>query len=182
MTVPRSPAHCCCWPWPWCSGFIVLGTAAERLSRRGISTLAVGATGMGLFMVVMAVIVGGHASGATVMWILFGFFGTSGILPYAALSQSFPLNLSGRVNTTLNLLVFLAAFCRPMGNRRHHRPMARHSNRRLCARGVSGGLRHASMHSVDHHPMVLACERAIKKRRIKRGNHMRAILVIVRLS
>ncbi len=96
-------------------GFIVLGTAAERLSRRGISTLAVGATGMGLFMAVMVVIVWGHASGATMVWVLFGFFGTSGILPYAALSQSFPLNLSGRVNTTLNLLVFLAAFAAQWG-------------------------------------------------------------------
>jgi hypothetical protein len=46
---------------------------------------------------------------------LFGFFGTSGILPYAALSQSFPLRLSGRVNTALNLLVFLAAFAAQWG-------------------------------------------------------------------
>jgi len=96
-------------------GFIVLGTAAERLSRHGISTMAVGTTGMGLFMAVMVLIVSGSKSGATWMWMLFGFFGTSGILPYAALSQSFPLHLSGRVNTTLNLLVFLAAFAAQWG-------------------------------------------------------------------
>jgi len=96
-------------------GFVILGTAAERLSRRGISTLAVGAVGMGLFMAVMVVITSGFKSGATWVWFLFGFFGTSGILPYAALSQSFPLQLSGRVNTTLNLLVFLAAFAAQWG-------------------------------------------------------------------
>ena len=96
-------------------GFIILGTAAEHLGKRGISTLTVGAAGMGLFMAVLAVIVSGNTCGTTVMWILFGFFGTSGILPYAALSQSFPLNLSGRVNTTLNLLVFLAAFAAQWG-------------------------------------------------------------------
>ncbi|MCG6880823.1 MAG: MFS transporter [Deltaproteobacteria bacterium] len=96
-------------------GFIVLGTAAERLNRWGISTAAVGAAGMGIFMVVMVIITLGHKSGATWIWILFGFFGTSGILPYAALSQSFPLHLSGRVNTTLNLLVFLAAFIAQWG-------------------------------------------------------------------
>ena len=96
-------------------GFIVLGTAAERLSLRGISTMAVGAMGMGAFMAVMVVIMSGPKSGATLIWILFGFFGTSGILPYAALSQSFPLRLSGRVNTTLNLLVFLAAFSAQWG-------------------------------------------------------------------
>lgn len=96
-------------------GFVVLGTAAERLSRRGISTMAVAAMGMGFFMAVMALIVWGPESGATLIWMLFGFFGTSGILPYAALSQSFPLHLSGRVNTTLNLLVFLAAFAAQWG-------------------------------------------------------------------
>jgi predicted MFS family arabinose efflux permease len=96
-------------------GFVTLGTAAERLSRRGISTLSVGAMGMGFFMAVMVLIVSGNKSGVTLMWMLFGFFGTSGILPYAALSQSFPLRLSGRVNTALNLLVFLAAFAAQWG-------------------------------------------------------------------
>ena len=41
---------------------------------------------------------------------LFGFFGTSGIIAYAALSQQFPVQLSGRVTTAVNLLVFVAAF------------------------------------------------------------------------
>jgi len=44
------------------------------------------------------------------LWVSFGFFGTAGIVPYAALSQSFPAALSGRVTTTLNLLVFVTAF------------------------------------------------------------------------
>lgn len=38
------------------------------------------------------------------------FFGTSGILSYAALTYSFPQALSGRVTTGINLLVFIAAF------------------------------------------------------------------------
>jgi hypothetical protein len=42
--------------------------------------------------------------------VLFGFFGTSGIIAYAALSQRFPVHLSGRVTTAVNLLVFIAAF------------------------------------------------------------------------
>jgi hypothetical protein len=49
------------------------------------------------------------------LWILFGIFGTTGILPYAVLSQSFPLHLSGRVNTAVNLLVFVAAFSAQWG-------------------------------------------------------------------
>jgi len=39
--------------------------------------------------------------------VLFGYFGTSGILPCAVLSQSFPPQLSGMVNMALNLLVFV---------------------------------------------------------------------------
>ena len=44
------------------------------------------------------------------LWGLFGFFGTSGIVTYAVLSQAFPCELAGRVNTALNLLVFITAF------------------------------------------------------------------------
>ena len=46
---------------------------------------------------------------------LFGFFGTAGILPYAVLSQSFPRELAGRCNTSLNLLVFVSAFAGQWG-------------------------------------------------------------------
>ncbi len=96
-------------------GFIVLGTAAERLSRRGIPTMAVAAAGMGGFMGVLLLIVFQFEQWSALLWMLFGFFGTAGILPYAVLSQSFPLHLSGRVNTALNLLVFMVAFAGQWG-------------------------------------------------------------------
>ncbi len=44
------------------------------------------------------------------LWIAFGFFGTTGILQYAVLSQHFPKELAGRVNTAINLLVFITIF------------------------------------------------------------------------
>jgi hypothetical protein len=49
------------------------------------------------------------------LWLLFGFCGSTCILPYAALTQQFPPRLAGRVNTGLNLLVFLAAFAAQWG-------------------------------------------------------------------
>ena len=97
------------------SGFIILGSLAKYLSRKGISTMAVAAAGMTVFSIVLALIVLGYRQWPALLWILFGFFGTSSILPYAALSQSFPLHLSGRVNTALNLLVFLTAFAAQWG-------------------------------------------------------------------
>jgi sugar phosphate permease len=92
------------------AGFILLGSLAERLSRSGISVLATAVTGMGLFIGVQLLILLGPVRWALPMWVLFGFFGTSGIIAYAALSQRFPVQLSGRVTTAVNLLVFIAAF------------------------------------------------------------------------
>lgn len=97
------------------AGFIFMGAVAERLSRLGIKPIAVAATGMSLFMAVQTLLILEVASWAHILWILFGIFGTTGILPYAVLSQSFPLHLSGRVNTALNLLVFIAAFSAQWG-------------------------------------------------------------------
>jgi hypothetical protein len=93
----------------------IMGAAAERLSRLGIKPLAVAAAGMSVFMTIQALLILEVTSWARTLWILFGFFGTTGIIPYAALSQSFPLHLSGRVNTAINLLVFVAAFSAQWG-------------------------------------------------------------------
>lgn len=92
------------------AGFIILGSLAERLGRRGISTEATAVTGMSLFMVVQLLLIFGPVDWAFPVWMAFGFLGTSGIIAYSALSQSFPAYLSGRVTTAVNLLVFIAAF------------------------------------------------------------------------
>jgi MFS family permease len=91
-------------------GFIVIGTIAERLSRRGVRPMSVAAAGMGLFMIVLAALIAQVTAGTTPLWIAFGFLGTSGIVVYAALSQDFPAQMAGRVNTALNLLVLVTAF------------------------------------------------------------------------
>jgi len=97
------------------AGFIFSGAAAERLSRRGIKPIAVAVAGLSAFIVVQALLILEVTSWTHILWVLFGVFGTTGILPYAVLSQSFPLHLSGRVNTALNLLVFVAAFAAQWG-------------------------------------------------------------------
>ncbi|MGD9321932.1 MAG: MFS transporter [Desulfobacteraceae bacterium] len=91
-------------------GFALLGALAERLSRLGIKPLHVAAFGMSVFMVVEALIVLEWTVLTKALWILFGFFGTTGIITYAILSQSFPGNLAGRVNTGLNVMLFVTAF------------------------------------------------------------------------
>jgi MFS family permease len=91
-------------------GFITLGSITEQLNKRGISVATTAVTGMALFMVVQLLLIFGPTAWYVPVWLAFGFLGTSGIIAYSALSQSFPVQLSGRVTTAVNLLVFVAAF------------------------------------------------------------------------
>lgn len=91
-------------------GYLAFGALAERLAKKGIPPMRVAACGMTLFIAAQLLLTLQWVAAAIPIWLLFGFFGTSCILPYAVLSQSFPRNLSGRSNTSLNLFVFVAAF------------------------------------------------------------------------
>lgn len=97
------------------AGFIVTGWLAERLSRLGIRPLIVAVVGMSLFMIVQAAVVAQWTGAVLATWMAFGFFGTAGILPYAALSQRFPPHMTGRMNTGINVLVFVVAFAGQWG-------------------------------------------------------------------
>ncbi len=92
------------------AGFIVMGRFTQWLGRRGISVRTVAAVGMSVFMGAQLLVVLEVPLWPLVLWGAFGLFGTSGILCYADLTQRFPDTLAGRVNTGLNLLVFVAAF------------------------------------------------------------------------
>lgn len=92
------------------AGFIVIGTLAGRLQRWGISTQVSAVGGMLLFMLVQGLLIAAPHACPAPLWAGFGFFGTSGIVAYAALSRSFAVERTGRVITAINLLVFVAAF------------------------------------------------------------------------
>lgn len=92
------------------AGYFIFGRLAEKLSKRGIQPSTVAAGGMLIFIGVQLLLVIVPAW-YSALWFCFGFFGTACILPYAVLSQVFPAHLAGRCNTSLNLLVFVSAFC-----------------------------------------------------------------------
>jgi len=92
-------------------GFLLIGGIATRLARAGFPTVRVAGAGMLIFMLVQGLIVSGVFNDhLPPLWMAFGFFGTTGIVQYAVLSQSFEKSLSGRVMTAINLMVFVAAF------------------------------------------------------------------------
>lgn len=91
-------------------GFLLLGNIASKLTRIGIPLKWSLVAGLSLFMLAQLGITLELVSLSLPLWLLFGFFGSSSLLAYPLLTQHFPVELSGRVNTGINLLVFSAAF------------------------------------------------------------------------
>ncbi len=96
-------------------GFVLIGWGASRLAARGMPIADVAAVGMALFLVPQVLLIVFEAEFPTLSWLLFGFLGTGSIVSYAALSQHFPVSLSGRANTALKFMVFVAAFVEQWG-------------------------------------------------------------------
>ncbi len=67
------------------------------------------------FLVIQLLLILEMTSFTWPLWMLFGFFGSAGILCYAELSQRFPTRLTGRANTSLNMMVFAASFAAQWG-------------------------------------------------------------------
>ena len=90
-------------------GFLFVATCSVWLARRGITPMLLLTVGMGLALVVELAIILGLAP-APWLWPLLGLSFSLGNIAYSQLTASFPVALSGRVNTALNLLVFVGAF------------------------------------------------------------------------
>jgi sugar phosphate permease len=92
------------------TGYVLIGYAAYFFSKRGIDNLTIAVVGMTVFILMQVVLIFHPVMYAQQVWMLFGFFSTSSILVYAALSQRFSAQLAGRANTALNFLVFVTGF------------------------------------------------------------------------
>ena len=93
------------------TGFLSLGIFAERVSQLfDFRPITIGVFGMTLFLLAQSAMAYGWISSPLLLVILLGFFGTSSILIFAGYAQMFPKNLSGRVSTILNFLIFVSAF------------------------------------------------------------------------
>lgn len=92
-------------------GFLTWGGIADRLGRRGVPPMSVALIGMCVFQIAQAAAIAlPGPAWARPIWLAFGFFGTANVLSYSMLAQSFPAEMAGRVNTALNLMVFVGAF------------------------------------------------------------------------
>ena len=86
-----------------------IATFAVRLARAGITPSALLLGGFGLALASQAAMLAGLGP-AMPLWFAYGVGVSGGSLSYSLLSAHFAPALSGRVTTTLNLLLFIGAF------------------------------------------------------------------------
>ena len=86
-----------------------IATFAVRLARAGITPSALLLGGYGLALASQAAMLAGLGP-AALLWFIYGVGVSGGSLSYSLLAAHFAPALSGRVTTTLNLLLFIGAF------------------------------------------------------------------------
>jgi predicted MFS family arabinose efflux permease len=96
-------------------GFASQGTVADALGRRGIPPVRVLLWGSLASALLLASFGAGFTFAAPLAWFLFALLAPSASLAYAIQTRRYEPSLAGRVNTAVNLLVFLGAFAAQWG-------------------------------------------------------------------
>ena len=86
------------------AGYLALGLFAPRLARRGAHPRHLFGAGFALNMAALAAILA-ELPGTWVWWPLYGLSATVNILGFTMLNDGFAVELAGRANTALNLLM-----------------------------------------------------------------------------
>ncbi len=92
------------------AGFLGFGSAADRLARRGHSALPLLAGGIAAASLCLGLIAAGLRAGHVVLWCLYFGCATGSVLCYSLFSRRYPKEMAGRVNTALNVAVFVGMF------------------------------------------------------------------------
>jgi predicted MFS family arabinose efflux permease len=92
------------------AGYLGFGRAADAMTRRGRSTLPLLAGGVATASLCLALIASGVRTGALALWCLFFGCATAVVLSYSLFSRRYPREMAGRVNSALNVSVFIGMF------------------------------------------------------------------------
>ena len=95
--------------------YAMIGLLATRLARHGIRTIHLVGGGMALSLLTLLAIISEVSDQHYLLWVAYGIFSSCGTLAYALTGGGFRVALSGRANSTLNLLVFAGAFALQWG-------------------------------------------------------------------
>lgn len=91
-------------------GALVWGQLASAMAARGVAPLTVYGVACGLNVLILVLMATQPDLPANVLAAAYTFTGMGGSLCYAVLTARFPIALTGRANTSLNLLIFVVAF------------------------------------------------------------------------
>jgi MFS family permease len=97
------------------SGAIFFGQGADRLAERGISQLALLKWGTGFCVATFLALSFVPGLPKFMLLIFYAFASCATTLCYAILSRRFPLGMTGRLNTALNVSMFVCAFAVQVG-------------------------------------------------------------------
>ena len=92
------------------AGFATMGTLSDWLGRRGVESMTIYLSGLGVAICMLLLITLGVSVAVPLVIGLYSFAGASGQLVYVMLSRRFPHELAGRVSTANNMLSFTGAF------------------------------------------------------------------------
>jgi len=91
-------------------GSVFFGVASDRLARIGISRMTVYKLGQSLSLAMFFLLAAGVTQGLAPILAVYGFTAISAALAYALLTPLFPPDMTGRVNTGCNVLMFTFSF------------------------------------------------------------------------
>jgi len=91
-------------------GSVFFGMTSDRLVRLGISRMTVFKSGLGLSFAMFVLLAAGVTQGLGVILAIYGFTAISAALAYALFTPLFPPEMTGRVNTASNVLMFACSF------------------------------------------------------------------------
>ena len=92
------------------AGYLGFGRLADRMTRQGRSTLPLLVGGVALASLCLALLASGLRTGNLLLWGLFFGSSTSVVLSYSLFSRRYPTEMVGRVNSALNVSVFIGMF------------------------------------------------------------------------
>jgi len=97
------------------AGSVCFGVAADRLAQFGVSRLTVYKLGLTTSLAMLALLAAGAHSSVEVVLAVYAFTGISASLAYALLTPLFPPEMTGRVSTAANTLIFGVSFLMQWG-------------------------------------------------------------------
>jgi MFS family permease len=91
-------------------GSVFFGVTSDRLARAGVSRMTMFKLGLGISLAMYCLIAAGTTAGLPAILAVYGFTTISAALAYPLLTVLFPPEMTGRVNTASNVLMFAVAF------------------------------------------------------------------------